>query len=490
LNFGLKIDYTVSHGEYKNQETQFFNPSLWGTYDGRRYKAVGTIFINSLNNNENGGIIDPKYIVDPDEFGIEPMNIGVKKENFPAGSKYNYRGFYYNHQYCLGFDKEIKITADSSVYEYIPVTRFIHTVKLDQAQKHYFEPKADTVFYTNTYFNKAGTTRDTAGLNTLTNTVAVHLEEEFNRWMKFGLSAYLSNEIENYTVQNQDSTLNNLAFSNTKIGGILSKTRGKIFKYNLQGELFLQGKKTGNFLINADLGGYFRLWNDSIILRATGFMRLDAPDYFSEHYNSNHFRWENNFNPIFRTRLGGSLTIPTRGVALNATVENLLNYIYFGKNAMPVQETSNIQIFEVNLRANISIIRWLGWEANAVYQVSSKPDVLPLPALSVYSNLYYKSKWFNVLNVQAGLNVHYHTAYYAPDYMPATGRFFLQNEIKIGNYPIVNAYLNFHLKQVRIFVEYFHVNQLIWRTGNYFSMPDYPLNPAILKWGVSWNFYN
>jgi hypothetical protein len=126
----------------------------------------------------------------------------------------------------------------------------------------------------------------------------------------------------------------------------------------------------------------------------------------------------------------------------------------------------------------------------AVYQVSSQPDVLPLPAFALFSNLYYKSKWFSVLGIQAGVNVHYNTAYYAPNYMPATGRFYLQNETKIGNFPLVNAYLNFHLKQARIFVEYYHVNNLIINGKNYFSMPRYPLNPAILKWGVSWNFYN
>jgi len=505
FNLGTNIDYTVSHGEYNNQETQLFSPSLFATFDGRRYKFTATALINSLSNFENGGITDPRYItVAQDEFDYPAQNIPVRMhktlDNYgrPYGeqkygySKYNNRGFFYNHQYCIGFEKEVKITPDSSRFDYIPVTRIIHTFKIDEQKKRYFEPQTvtDTTIYKNTFFPDRKQTNDSVLLSTITNTVALHIEEEFNKWFKFGLTAYISNEYQRFYLANPDSTSKTETFMNTKIGGILSKTRGQIFRYNLLGELGIQGYKAGNFLLKADLGGYFRLWNDSVILRADGFMRLDAPPYFAEKYNSNHFKWENNFTNIYRTRIGGTLSVPTRGISINAQIENVLNYIYFDKNSFPAQFGKNIQIFALGAQANLQILKWLGWEAEAVYQVSSQSDVLPLPAFSVFSNLFYKSQWFSVLDIQAGVNVRYNTAYYAPNYMPATGRFYLQNETKIGNFPLVNAYLNFHLKQARIFVEYYHVNQMIVKAGNYFSMPNYPLNPAIFKWGISWNFYN
>jgi hypothetical protein len=498
LNFGTNIDYTVSHGEYNNQETQLFSPSLFATYDGRRYKFITAALINSLSNYENGGITDPRYItIADDEFDSDAENIPVRMPKTSISknygySKYNYRAFFYNHQYCIGFEKETKITPDSSRFDYIPITRIIHTFKIDEQKKRYFEPQivSDSTIYANTFFPYRKETNDSASLSKITNTVALHIEEEFNKWFHFGLTAYVSNEYQRFYLANPDSTSMQKSFMNTKIGGIISKTQGKIFRYNIQGELGIQGYKAGNFLLKADLGGYFRLWNDSVVLRADGFMRLDAPSYFAENYNSNHFFWENNFTNIYRTRLGGTLSIPTRGIKISAQVENVLNYIYFDKNALPAQYDKNIQIFALGGRANLQILKWLGWETEAVYQISSQPDILPLPAFSFFSNLYYKSKWFSVLGIQAGVNMRYNTAYYAPNYMPATGQFYLQNKTKIGNFPLMNAYLNFHLKQARIFVEYYHVNQLIVRAGHYFSMPNYPLNPAILKWGVSWNFYN
>jgi hypothetical protein len=88
-----------------------------------------------------------------------------------------------------------------------------------------------------------------------------------------------------------------------------------------------------------------------------------------------------------------------------------------------------------------------------------------------------------------GVNVRYHTAYYAPKYMPAIGQFYTQSDTKIGNYPVMNAYVNFHLKRTRFFVEYYHLNQM-FMDGAYYSMPNYPINPAIMKFGISWNFYD
>ncbi|EKC61204.1 hypothetical protein OBE_08597, partial [human gut metagenome] len=49
-----------------------------------------------------------------------------------------------------------------------------------------------------------------------------------------------------------------------------------------------------------------------------------------------------------------------------------------------------------------------------------------------------------------------HTSYEAPDYSPYMGQYTVQgngeNNVKIGNYPIVNVYANVHIKHTRFFV--------------------------------------
>jgi len=232
----------------------------------------------------------------------------------------------------------------------------------------------------------------------------------------------------------------------------------------------------------------FKLWNDSVSLVANGFIRNDKPSYFLEHYQSNHFRWDNDFANIYRTHVGGTFSIPTRKFSLNVSVENITKYIYFNSEVLPDQYSGNIQVVAANLKQDFHFGKFT-LENNIVYQLSSQPTVLPLPDFTLYHNLYFDDLWFHVLGMQLGVNVRYHTSYYAPSYMPATGQFYTQSTTKVGNYFVVNPYLNFHLKRTRFFLEYYHVNQKFMNEA-YFSMPNYPINPAVVKMGVSWNFYD
>uniref|UniRef100_UPI003FD81B19 putative porin n=2 Tax=Prevotellaceae TaxID=171552 RepID=UPI003FD81B19 len=62
-----------------------------------------------------------------------------------------------------------------------------------------------------------------------------------------------------------------------------------------------------------------------------------------------------------------------------------------------------------------------------------------------------------------------------------------ENNVEIGNYPYVNVYANLHLKHTRFFIMMSHVNA---SAGEYFLVPHYPLNGRVLRFGVSWNFFN
>ena len=480
LNFGTTLDYIYSPGEYKNQAVKRFSGSLFGSYVGKHYSATGMLSTNSITNQENGGTID-STVINP--TNINAMDIATRMLGY---SNFKQAQVYYNHQYSVGFEKAIHINEDSVRMDYIPVTRFAHTIKFDGLSKRYFEPATDSLYYKNTYFPHIQT-RDSSALQTLTNTVSISLLEEFNKWMPFGLTAFAENEIQRYTF-NKDTLIDKMYQSTTRIGGVLSKQRGQVFKYNILGELGLVGYKAGNFLLDGNVGGFFKLWKDSISLVANGFVRNDNPSYFLQHYESNHFKWDNKFANIYRTHIGGTFSIPTRLFSLKVSVENISNYIYFNSVAMPTQYSGNIQVLSADLKQNFRFGKF-GLENNVVYQLSSQQGLLPLPDLALFHNLYYDDIWFKVLSMQIGVNVRYHTSYYAPSYMPATGQFYSQSKFLIGNYPVVNAYLNFHLKRTRFFFEYYHLNNKFMK-GAYYSMPYNPINPSITKLGVSWNFYD
>lgn len=89
--------------------------------------------------------------------------------------------------------------------------------------------------------------------------------------------------------------------------------------------------------------------------------------------------------------------------------------------------------------------------------------------------------------MELGGDAYFFTKYYAPDYVPQLGQFAVQknedSRIKLGGYPFVDVYANFHLKRARFFVMMSHVNNA---SGNkmMFLTPHYPTNGNVLRFGV------
>jgi hypothetical protein len=276
--------------------------------------------------------------------------------------------------------------------------------------------------------------------------------------------------------------------SNSSLGAVLAKQRGQLFRYNFAGQLTMLGPKAGDFSLTGDLMGFFKLGKQRIELVANGFVRSDEPSHFHNFYESNHFRWNNDFSKVYKTHVGGTFSIPTLRFKANVAVENITNLIFFNNKALPEQYGGNIQVLAARVHQDFKLGSFV-LENQVVYQLSSDQNRLPLPMLASYHNLYYSDVWFKVLSMQIGVDMRYHTLYHAPQYMPAIGQFYVQQSKLIGNYPVANVYINAHLKRTRFFAQYYHVNQLFMR-GDYYSMPLYPLNPATFRMGISWNFYD
>ena len=481
LNMGVVLDYLFARGEYKDLASKRFAGKLFGSYNGRNYNATGVIATNNHSNFENGGIQDTAYI--NGSINYPPNNIPV---NIKGYSNFKLHQFYYNHSYSIGIDRPIRINEDSVQLEYVPVTVFAHTINISDYHKRYHEPSVERAFYDTTYL--PGTfTNDTAAYRLISNRFSVSMAEEFNKWLKFGLTAYIENDIERFVYQ-IDTVVWQHSVSSTKAGAVLSKDKGEFLRYNFSGELNFLGRKAGDFLLNATLFGDIPIGKHAVQVNARGFIRSETPSFFSSYYHSNHFRWDHQFEKLFRTHIGGKLAIPVLRFSFDAAVENISNLLYFNSEALPVQYVGNTQVLAANLRQDFKVGKFT-LENNVVYQLSSKQEFLPLPTFTLYHNFYYNDLWFNVLSIQAGVDVRYHTRYFAPSYMPATGQFYVQDEVKIGDYPMMNVYINAHLKRTRFFAQYYHVNNLFMK-GDYYSMPYYPIYPAQFRMGLTWNFYD
>ena len=118
---------------------------------------------------------------------------------------------------------------------------------------------------------------------------------------------------------------------------------------------------------------------------------------------------------------------------------------------------------------------------------------LPLPTLNIWTNLFLKFSIAKVLKVELGADMTWFSKYKAPFFSPQLNQYVIQKneeaKVELGNYPFINVYANFHLKHARFFVMMSHVNA---KSGNrnYFLAPHYPQNLAVLRLGISWNFFN
>ena len=377
------------------------------------------------------------------------------------------------------------------VEEFVPVTSFIHTFKIERARHKYQSVSTPDE---NAYYNKQGVSRDSTTAFSVKNVFGIALLEGFNRYAKAGLTGYISHKFSRYDLMNADSmTVDRFTEQEIYVGGELAKRQGKTLHYSIDGEVGIMDKAMGQFRVNGNMDLNFRLWKDTVNLIIRGFVKNTLPSFYMRHYHSNLHVWDNdNMEKEFRTRVEGELNIDRWGTNLRAGVENVKNYTYLNQKAVPEQNSGNIQILSATLKQNFRA-GIFHLDNEVTWQKSSNETVLPLPQISVYSNLYLLTKLAKkVLTVQLGADVRYFTKYNAPAYTPSIQQFHLQPEndqVEIGGYPIVNVYANLHLKRTRLFAMYSHVNQGMG-TRNSFLVPHYPINPSLLRIGVSWNFYD
>lgn len=489
VNVGGLCNFIYGRGQYNNQSTNMLNGGFWTSYTGKRYECIGVVMFNDYKLRENGGVADMDYILNPEQYGgVEPENIPVAMTN--AQTFYRNYSYFFNHRYSLGINRERKLENDSVVVDFVPVTSFIHTIDFQDIRRKYVERNgANTGFYDNTYISDAYT-KDSLSHFSLKNTLAVTLDEKFNTLLKFGLAAFVEYDLFRYAT-GFDSVLNSDEYyHDLKVGAILSKNEGKWVKYNVKGEVYVLGPHVGEFSVSGDIDTDFKIGKkDRMEISASVALNHSSSYMLYNKYVSNHFQWENDFERNWQLRVGGRIGFPQRGISIGFNMENNKNFVYLNQKALPEQHLSSVTVIGVDLKADLKLWKF-HLDNQFVYQYTNAPEVLRLPDFSMYSNLYFKDKFFGVLTTQIGVSCRFHTAYYGNKWMPALGQYYLQDEMKVGNYPELNVYLNFHLKTVRFYAQYFHWNKGLFNgMNNYFLMPNYPANPGTFQLGLSWNFW-
>lgn len=529
INVGADFDYIYGRGHYKNNGNKLLSYRFFGSYQTDRYEMHAYLDNFNFVNYENGGMANDSTISHPDEYFPEGRPSDTKSYDVrylaEAWNRVRGKRYFLTHRYNLGFTRELEETDEEGnvIEQFIPVSSIIHTIDYNDNRRRFISH--NTALMDSSYivddngqrfpriYGLGATLNDQTSAWNLKNTIGLSLREGFQDWAKFGLTAFVTLEKRRFKLEPRIEGINygeygrgpyfsvdNIDLKNfptaniydefsTYVGAELSKRQGSILTYNARGELCMVGSDIGEFRVVGDLQTRFKLFKKDAIIRANAYIKNVTPAFYLRHNHSRYFWWDNpNLNMIQQIYAGGEVYLESTGTTLKAGVESIQNYVYLNKQGVPEQHGSNLQVISARIKQDFRF-RAFGWENEACWQLSSDKSVLPLPSLSAYSNMYLAFKLAKVLTVQLGASVYYTTAYYAPYYEPATQQFQVQDEVKVGNYPLVNAYVNFHLKQARFFVMAYNLSSK-FAEPNYFSLAHYPLNPMVLKMGIAVTFNN
>lgn len=499
-NVGMIYSLVSAIGRYDAQKVKNADFKLFSSYDGEKYRANGGIIYTRATQSENGGLLDDNDILKPkgDTDYDQPENLPI---NFRDAEAY-LRSFqiYYHQAYHLG---TLTRTDKEGEEQQLPVSTLLHSLHLDLAKRSYTigdlpdytNPLADK-FYPDIYIDSLRT-YDKNEYTLISNQFQIKFNEEANSLLRFGMRAFISNDIRLYDspMEPLRDSLNRLhyRYDDTKqvsshVGGQIFKNIGENFRWNAGLKFYFQGYRIGDVELTGKMETNFKLLNQPTQLFADGGFFLRTPEFQEEHFFSNHIQWNRNFIREKIIKLRGGLRLENRKLWLTGSVKSINGYIFYNKSGVADQNNDLIQVLSVEAGKHFRLMR-LNSVNQVAWQFSSNNNALPLPELSLYSSNYYENMLFKVLTFQLGFDVRYHTRYYAPYYLPATGQFISQDARTVGDYPFVDLFLNFQLKRARIYVKYDHANKG-WPNNDYFFMPGYPANPRSLKFGVSWNFYD
>jgi hypothetical protein len=168
------------------------------------------------------------------------------------------------------------------------------------------------------------------------------------------------------------------------------------------------------------------------------------------------------------------------------------NFNYFGLDSLPHQDKSGVKYASFKYFNDFKYKKW-GLSTDVQWQkVLDGQDLLSLPSYILRGSLYYSNYYFqHNLYVQTGIHAKYFEAFYAKTYNPVIAEFNLQNQQKIGGYPIVDYFINFKVKRFKFYFKLEHINALLNQNQpDYYAAPLQPYRDFTIRFGLRWIFFN
>ena len=495
INFGLIYDIVFSLGQYNYQRSADKTFTFYSSYTGEKYKVYFSAGINNLLSYENGGIIMISDLNQPNTFDVHTQLGDLNKAN----SDLKNRNILLVQRYTIGGNPVVKKDSTShkrSGFFGLSGT-FSHIFMFENNARTYKDADPTSGFYDNIFITKT-VTSDSVYSRTIKNTVRFDFSTDETRKFALGGGAGIRNEISRYyfivpipfPLFAAPSILHEN--SNVLIGKLFNNIGNK-FGWQATGELYATGYRAGDFNLNGEISKSFDWKKGRASWLITGSMKNTQPSIWYDRWGGNNFGWDKNLKKEFRIDLGTTFKYPARKTELKLNYAIIKNYVDFDTTAHPSQYSGGLSVASVAVKNELRAWKF-HLASDVIIQKSSNSEILDLPLVTVRSAGYFEQlirflKTGGKLNLQLGADVTYNTVYHPYAYMPATGRFYRQDNVTAGDYPFINVFLNLKIKRTRIFVMFDHVNSKLMGY-DYLMVPSYPMNIRMLRYGLAWTFYD
>lgn len=520
FNIGLGYNNISARGQYRFQKVKKNSFRLFGSYTSPKYTLYSSINLNYYRNNENGGVIDSIFESGRDSITVlipTVFNGDAANNNSNAANRLRYFDILLSQRLKL-FTLASKLdTADKSKSRNIAEPILTYVFRTTRSTRTYEDiDPVNPGLYDTWYFNMKET-RDSIANFHVSNTLQLEFKTTFRRKVQVGLYGLAGYDFDKYYLYSEwDTNFNPLVdtiqtliieqggdtlkginrneiLHNTYVSaGIYGNFWSRV-KANFMGTFYLVGEKSGQTEIRGLLNTSMKVFKRDYQFDIEGIVENKCPAYLLENYYSNNYMWKQELKYENGFRLSSTWRSPSKNFELRGNYYVLRNFIYFNEFAKPENYENILNYFSIETTKTFKL--WKIYSINKiVYQVSENKNVLPLPDLVIYNSTFidhtFRFKLTNgTLQAITGVDIYYNTSFNGYEYSPALSAFYVQNEKYIGNYPIMDWFLNIKLKRTRFFVKAMHFDSS-WFEKRYYSTVHYPYNQNAIRFGLSWLFYN
>jgi len=471
LNFSIRANGHNSTGYFLRQENRNNSFRFSTNYMRKKYQLQAYFNIEKFRLTENGGIQHDDYIIDS-LYKSDNLNVNLNN----AKNTIVFRESFIHQKIALIGKTD---TIDSVNIHYKSILELQHIGRFQRFKKLYTD--IPTNFYNNIYIDNTAT-NDSTNTETFYQNLAIVITE--NNPLKTAFLLGVNYDYRNYYFYYSDTLLNSFGLQTS-----IFKVNNTVYSGYLTFEQWLTGYLKGNSRFDGRFAYKYFKTKDTIQAAFTIGYWTRHTDYFENRYYSNNFSWNNDFANSYISTTLLSVNDNRFNFGFSANFYTVKNYVYFDTLFMPKQQNHTIKIMSGIVYKNF---KWghIHFNNRAIIQQSSNDSILRLPMFVGVHSVYYQFAMFKkVLKVQTGTELFYFTKYFAPTYVPATSLFALQNERQTGDYPYIDVFINLNLKRAGFFVKMEHANYSLM-PENYFMTPHYPQTQRVLKFGISWNFYD